>query len=489
MKKLILILVVLLGTVKLFAQYEVEALSFSQRFLQSDARSAGIGNAYGAVGANFISSSINPAGIAVFRSSEFTLSNSFFYSSTESSYLGTNVNGHKFNYNIPSLGLVLTHVNEIAGKAVTEGWVSYTFAGGVNRTNNFHKRLNMTGVNKENSILDYFVESANGISKENLPFVTGLVYDSWLIDNPDNNNPTAYVNAFTDSLPNFRQTKSEITRGSAYDMNFTFGGNYSNIVYLGGTVSFPSIHYHSISEFTETNLNDNPKNYHSSTFKSEVDVNSEIGFKTSIGILIKPFNFIRFGGSIETPTFYKLSESYEESVLPNLMLHDSNIIQSGIFSYNFLSPFRSTLSMALFLGKFGFISVDYEMLDYSLAYYSSDDYSFMDENNAIETHYGNVHNIRVGAELRYNIFTFRGGYNLYESPYKEIFKPDNADGSTEIYSAGIGVREKNIFFDLTYQMIKRNDYYLPYSLKKETVEGAIEKNKINNIILTMGLKF
>ena len=56
----------MLGTIGVFGQYDLQVLQLSQNLYQSDARSAAVGNAMGAVGANYFSSVINPAGLAFF---------------------------------------------------------------------------------------------------------------------------------------------------------------------------------------------------------------------------------------------------------------------------------------------------------------------------------------------------------------------------------------------------------------------------------------
>jgi len=53
------------------AQNELDALRYSQTQLYGNARSAGYGNANGAIGADFGGLSYNPAGIGLYRKNEF----------------------------------------------------------------------------------------------------------------------------------------------------------------------------------------------------------------------------------------------------------------------------------------------------------------------------------------------------------------------------------------------------------------------------------
>jgi hypothetical protein len=57
-----------------FAQKTSDILRFGHTFPFATARSSGLGNAMGAVGGDMNSMNINPAGLALFRKSEFLLS-------------------------------------------------------------------------------------------------------------------------------------------------------------------------------------------------------------------------------------------------------------------------------------------------------------------------------------------------------------------------------------------------------------------------------
>src|SRR5215204_5430306 len=59
------------------SQNEVDALRYSQVMTGSTARSLSMGGAFGALGADFSSLSTNPAGLGVYRKSEFTFSLGF----------------------------------------------------------------------------------------------------------------------------------------------------------------------------------------------------------------------------------------------------------------------------------------------------------------------------------------------------------------------------------------------------------------------------
>ena len=64
------------------AQNETDALRFSQTFPGGTARTIGMSGAFGAFGGDFSTLSINPAGIGVYRSSEFSITPAMNYMSS-----------------------------------------------------------------------------------------------------------------------------------------------------------------------------------------------------------------------------------------------------------------------------------------------------------------------------------------------------------------------------------------------------------------------
>lgn len=107
-------------TATAFAQNENDALRYSmQQNFGTTARSLSMGGAFGALGADFSSLSINPAGIAVYRRSEFTFSPVLQFRDNSASYLGTLTTDNRANIGIGNLGFVLAFPRE---KKLPDGW-------------------------------------------------------------------------------------------------------------------------------------------------------------------------------------------------------------------------------------------------------------------------------------------------------------------------------------------------------------------------------
>src|SRR5210317_2070970 len=101
MKRLIqLFTIVILMPVSMQAQDLVDALRYSNFQVQGTARAGGMGNAFGALGADFTSVSINPAGLGLYRAGEFAFTPAFDQTQLESTYLGNLMSDKNYNFSI-----------------------------------------------------------------------------------------------------------------------------------------------------------------------------------------------------------------------------------------------------------------------------------------------------------------------------------------------------------------------------------------------------
>ena len=121
----------------------------------------GLSGAFGALGADFTTSSTNPAGLGLYKTSELIITPSVHIGNVESFYNGSTASDSRSNFYLGNVGFVL------ASKSKTDpnkpGWRYVTFATGLNRLSDFNRRYVMTGTNAANSLLDTYVEDANGI--------------------------------------------------------------------------------------------------------------------------------------------------------------------------------------------------------------------------------------------------------------------------------------------------------------------------------------
>ena len=160
MKKLIVTISIgLVGVASAISQNDVDAMRYSQLTFGGTARFASMAGSMGALGGDISSLSFNPAGIAIFKKTELSITPSLFSQNTSSTYNGMNSGDRKLNFNLGNIGLVASiHLKEDN----ESGWKSLNFGFGYNRTNNFNNRISIIGNNKSSSLLDTYVGAANG---------------------------------------------------------------------------------------------------------------------------------------------------------------------------------------------------------------------------------------------------------------------------------------------------------------------------------------
>ena len=197
MKRNTLVIIALLFLNIASAQDFFNALRYSQTEYGGSARSLAMGSAFGALGGDFASASINPACLGFYRASEFAFTPSLNINQINSSYLGNNESEDRYRAVINNLSYVAT-VNTNSNS----GLVSISFGAGLNRLKNFHSNSYIQGFDAQTSLLSYFTDYANDIGNpDNFnEHYEGLAWNAWLIDeDPDPNViEGVYYNDLTD---------------------------------------------------------------------------------------------------------------------------------------------------------------------------------------------------------------------------------------------------------------------------------------------------
>jgi len=490
MKKTIVLLITTILSIALFAQNENDALRYSLINYSGTARFSGLSGAYGALGADFSSLSQNPAGIGLFRRSEFSITPVFNNSQTESNYMNGNNSDYHNKLFLGNVGYVMAlRLNENNSNHLKQ----VHFGIGMNRMGMFNNRMIISSRNDANSLLTQYLYDADnsGSDPNNLDnFGSGLAYDVnllykdkngiWQVDLPDGK---------------MKQTKTIVTKGGTVETVLSAGANFDNKLFLGATFGFAKIEYEEESKLTEQD-DKNLSEYLKSFNRTEYLNTKGNGFTLKLGFIYKPFDFIRIGGAIHTPTtYYEMNDVYTSSMSAiydkaPLTTSDKTIFDAkspeGNYNYKLTTPLRAMGSIAIVLAPYGLISADYEHIDYSTARLrggdnKGDTYDFMNENNTIKSALGTADNFRFGTEWKVGIFAVRGGYSLYGSPYKG----KSTDGARKGYSLGFGVLEKTYFLDFSYNHIAAKDKYYIYS------DAPISLNNYtnNSYSLTLGFRF
>lgn len=476
MKKLIFIFLFCSLTYSLMAQNQVDALRYSQIIYGGTARSMAMGNAFGALGADFSVLSTNPAGIGFYKSSEFSITPSVYVGKTSAAYSGRENEDLKYNFNLSNVGVVFA----IIPKKPESTWKGVQLGFGVNRLANFNNSALIEGPNSTNSLLDDYWAAAEGTEPSDLdPFSTELAFNTYLLDTMGG--LTQYFSA----IPRGGAVQSKFIEnsGSINEMVLTLGGNYNDRFYIGGTFGFPYLRFYENSTYRETDAADTISGFKEMTLHENLETNGT-GFNFKLGLIYRIADWVRIGASFHTPTFYDMKDVYSKEMSSEFDngSHYNALSPEGTFSYKLTTPLRLNGSIAFIIGKYALISADYEFADYSEARLRSRSYKFFDENEVIENVYTYTSNLRVGAEVRLAPISIRGGFQMNTSPYANNIN----DGERMAFSGGIGLRDKSYFIDLGYVYSKKTeDYYLYPSVPGPSVN----KYSSHNILMTFGIKF
>lgn len=493
MKKITLTIAFLVAVIQIvISQNDVDALRYSTTTFGGTARYMSMSGSFGALGADFSVLSSNPGGIGLYKKSEFTFTPAYYLGETRSTYNETTSRDNKSNFNVSNVGFIFA--SERNEKSVVRNW---QFAMGMNRLNNFNNRMIMQGFNSENSIIDTYVENANGIQYNNIEndsygdyaYDLNLAWNTYTIDTIP-----GFLDQYYGAIPpggGILQRKDIETWGSMNELLFSFGTNIGDRLYLGASFAFPFIRYFEQSTYSETDNENNVQDFRSIYVFEDLRTNGA-GFNMKLGMILRVTNFLRIGGAIHSPTWYSMRDYWSTEMGTEF---DNNEYYSayspyGSYDYNLETPWRAMGSVAVVLWKFMLLNAEYEYVDYSIARLRSTGYNYIDENDAVRSKYAEGHNIKLGTELRFGHFAVRGGFGYYGSPFAEGENGEQInDGERLYYSGGFGFRDKNFFVDLAYVRSETNLEYYLYGSENISVNPVKNEHFTNNVLLTLGFRY
>ena len=521
----------MLLTSVLYGQNEDNALTYSYDRPTGSARSMALGGAMGALGGDFSAVGINPAGIAIYRSSGFAFTPSVIFNNTEGNYYGTTSSDD--NISVP-----MNHISYVATnrsmREVDNGIVSTHFGIGYNRTNNYNRKSFIQGEGIKSSLLDMFVYNAGSRAVSELDdFYLGQAYDAFLIDKiAEENLPGQaayqYLHAYEyldeNLAPQFGPLENGINQKKLIDesgysgqFDLTFGMNISNKLHLGASLGIATlVNQKTTSHYEQAVPNDNAgSNYQEYIYYRDLDGREVLddfyfdeyektngtGVNLTAGAIFKPVNSIRIGASFQTPTFYSMDMEYDTEAKAYFFDADNYEMTSplGETAFNFRTPLKATGSFAYVFGNKGLISVDYVYTDYAAMEYKSKNNNmsevsyFNDLNETISNTFRATHNLRVGAEVRLSpMFSLRGGYATFQSPYQEQFL--NSEGEHYNITGGLGFRLNNMTVDVAYLYNKETYIHSLYQTSEAYLEPEFQQpadmtSTDHQLAVTMGWRF
>lgn len=539
MKKITYIVISLLLMVSYsYGQGEVEANQFSRNDLTGTARAMSMGGAFGALGGDLTGVSINPAGIAVYRSSEIAATAVF----ENLKFKAGDVSNTKNSFNFHNLGFVGYFPTRNASIPVVNFGFSY------NKVKSFDREIGAFGADRGSSIMDYmaFLGTADNVDPVNMqfdtddefydPFLSGapwlsvLGYQSFLI-NPGKDELGNFYTPLHNETVNNSLYMSE--RGSIDVYDFTVGAAINSVLNVGLSLSVSDISYNLYSQNSEDFATGANAGFDLHNWL-ETDGN---GVGVKVGVIYRPINALRLGLSYHSPTWYNMTDRFEaqidedvtEYVNKQTGEYADNYIKdykpgttfSGEkrFDYDFKTPDKWTASAALVLGSNMIVSMDYELTNYgsmkfsevSGAYVRPEESYDQNANVYIKEDHTTSSTIRTGLEYRFTPqFSGRLGYAWMQNPYKSSFKNDRGnamtagatsafrmEGDTNYFTGGIGYRFSRSFYADLAVMYKTQDddlYAYPNVLNEnggKFIDAAPYKltNNAFKAMVTLGYRF
>ena len=461
-----------------FSQGLMDASRMANTDIMGTARYMSMAGSMGALGGDPSAVLDNPAALGIYRSSEL----SFTLNATPSVTLATSptnaVKQNDFFFNFNQLSYV---VSLQTGKDV--GYVSSNFSFTYNRLKDFHRQTSVAA-NGTPSMTNMIADFTNGfypseIHEDNLyvPYMSILGYQGYLMDpmaGPDSMFYTPY--AYNANRMAYRGEES----GRIDEYNFSYAANVGHYLYIGASLGLQTLNYQLISNSGE--MYDNG----ASAILKNIFSTSGVGCNLRIGVIARPAAWMRIGASLQTPTWYNMTDSYYAKIVGEGTSADYATIEYSTpkshSNYRFHSPLKAQASVGFVIGKVALINIDYQYANNPGMRFKGEksDYIFAEpefvyENNEIKQQSLATHTIKAGAEFRIaSQFSFRAGA-AYRTPnltdYATRTLLDNTTRTDmEVFvdkgmfyaSGGFGYRYNGFGIDITYAYSQQNQAFSPF---------------------------
>ena len=522
MKKIIAISVLCLAAVTAGAQTMYDALNYSDVNYYGTARSAALGNAMTAVGADLGSVGINPAGSAVAGYSQFTITPGLSISSTSSTYapvaygtIGSTMPDSQTRFIMPNLGFILN-----MDTRRDYGLKNFTFGMTINTTNVFNERMSAGGTNYDTSMMGEMAYFASGIPasyisgsnayhntdyswRDILAFQSGMISTYGEGDDQYIGSTELIFDDGTIGLGGpIKQSYYRQRTGSKSDALINMAFNWNDKFYFGGNIGVTSLNFSEAVNRSESAVNvsdfalildDIETAWMNGRERYTLETNGT-GIYGKFGFIWLPTDGLRLGAAVKTPTLLTISERWMWDAVCNFDGLTSDLYETpvGDYTYQLVSPFNFNLGAAYTLGNMALVSVDWERTDYRSMRFREEDRSFgsdvfSEDNNYIRQNAGVTNNFRFGVEFKpVEAFALRAGYsykNYAEQSVKDL---------THTASLGFGYSSPGSFFldaAVRYTLLPDNWYY-PYDdyLSVRSPEVCVT-NQMMDVMLTLGWRF
>ncbi len=532
MKKWTIITIALSLFCEVSAQIDRMAYDIATPTLNGTARFVGTGGTLNVVGGDIGSANVNPAGIGVMTKSEFTFTPHLQFNSTNGSLGYLDGRDNRFKNEIASVNEKLIFGLENLGIAVVNrrkmgALHSSNFAITINRTHDFNREYDFAVLNDRYTLFDYMGDTLTRIFRRNpslfggfqripLQNISQVMLDSiGLRETMILGNGGLFIDLSDSTVFSPNRVNSttlqqgySYTRGNTTELGISWAGSIKDQTYVGVSLGIPFVS-HTTTKFYKDQFqsgeryNDSIYGNHVSTDFIERDEYTGAGINLKLGIIQKIAKIIRLSAYFHTPTYVSLTNNYSLNVLTHYNRNGTSIYPSGNngslyedvdLKFIATTPLRVGGGAAVFLGKFGFLSAEYEFNPTNNTRIRDEDFvAFQAITNVLNRGYVPTTTLRIGGEFAYDMLRLRLGANIMSSPYSQNnIIIAGADMSQRIYTASLGFRAKKVSIDATYVRREFTDYNFLYPdlLTNNGSEYAFKPVYTNSrVLLTFAFRF
>lgn len=470
------------------------------------ARFVAMGGSMGALGGDLSVMGTNPAGTAIYRSSDINLTAVMNYTNNNSSFDGKTTPSNYVSSKLSNAGFLIAFE--------TEGsLVKYmNFGGNLRRNsswgNNFNTRGASNGFSQQFVIADLY--NSNPFEPGNVDagmyqnfehnWLAMLASDAGLWnDNGDFvTNEDGKLLYYPERFGYYSEERGSI---DVFDMNFS--ANINDRFYLGVTLGYHNIDYSRYSTYYEA---DEKREIYCLDNDYKV---SGSGYDFKFGAIFRPFRYSPFkvAAFVHTPVFYRLLDrSWASMYDPDGYGNDTYSEECNgddlYVSYNLMTPWKFGAAMSYTFGRYVALNAEYEYSDASATSFADGTDSDLAQNEEISLNLKPQHTIRLGAELSLDKFAVRAGYNYITSAfndnaYKYIYNATMSDTSTEymnrfgkqIVTLGVGFAGEIWYLDFAYMFQHQKAEFYPYYDLEKVNPATSLKTRTHSLYAAIGFRF
>ena len=457
------------------------ALFFANRFVAQDlqiwnerdidgtARYVGLSGAMTAVGGDPTAVNDNPAGLGLYRRSEFlcsflTLNNYDVQKSAKDGEVDVDLSCNQVSF-----------IFSFGDDEKTKGLIHNNLMFSYNRVKTFQNTYSGTLLNRPSTLPTLLAKKTNGLQESslrpetrwedsNIGWLSPLGYDAELINPAENNQWTP---AYTGNSDNTLTIKE---KGYVNDCDFDWGMNWNNRLYLGLGLTIRHMVYQKDFSYKEET------NGYNSVSTSFLSVKG-LALNSSIGFIYQPVRFMRIGMSYQTPSVTELRLTTYGDMTSSFQTNQVLTPEDGPATYSDLVfPYRLTAGVAFLCGKKGLMSFEY-------------DYENWKELSA-------THSLKVGLEYvahDYLFFNLGGAYESYFLNHEPTYifnetttrtDPDYRNLKYRYYlSGGVGYRGSTFIAQVAYQYMNKETNFYANELQVDPFQMC---SRAHRVVFTLG---